>query len=97
MSDNDLTRIRAYCDWYEELGDVLWWRSPVSEAPYVGSPLDLGATWSMDVYNGRGEIISERSDHRFQVGAWPFTDADIPHLWWTPLPDGKLIEDQIPL
>lgn len=27
-------------DWHEGLGDVLWWRFPVDEAPYVRSPLD---------------------------------------------------------
>ena len=27
-------------DWSEEDGPVLWWRFPVSEPPYVGTPLD---------------------------------------------------------
>ncbi len=26
--------------WHESEGDVLWWRFPVDEPPYVGSPLD---------------------------------------------------------
>lgn len=26
-------------DWHEEHGDVLWWRFPVIEPPYLGSPL----------------------------------------------------------
>lgn len=26
--------------WHEEDGPVLWWRFPVKEPPYVGSPLD---------------------------------------------------------
>jgi hypothetical protein len=25
--------------WHEDLGDVLWWKFPIVEAPYVGSPL----------------------------------------------------------
>lgn len=25
--------------WHEDMGDVLWWRFPVEEAPWVGSPL----------------------------------------------------------
>jgi hypothetical protein len=25
--------------WHENIGEVLWWRFPVTEAPYVGSPL----------------------------------------------------------
>lgn len=30
-------------EWGEDYGDVLWWKSPIEEAPYVGSPLD--ANW----------------------------------------------------
>lgn len=26
--------------WTEDVGDCLWWRFPVEEPPYVGSPLD---------------------------------------------------------
>lgn len=26
--------------WNEDDGDVLWWKFPIEEAPYVGSPLD---------------------------------------------------------
>ena len=25
-------------DWHEEVGVVLWWRFPVEEPPYCGSP-----------------------------------------------------------
>jgi hypothetical protein len=31
---------RRLDDWYEDLGDVLWWKFPIQEAPWVGSPLD---------------------------------------------------------
>jgi hypothetical protein len=27
-------------DWREDTGEVLWWRFPISEAPYVGTPGD---------------------------------------------------------
>lgn len=27
-------------EWSEEDGDVLWWKFPVEEPPYVGTPLD---------------------------------------------------------
>lgn len=27
-------------EWHEDYGDVLWWKIPISEAPYCGSPLD---------------------------------------------------------
>lgn len=26
--------------WHEELGDCLWWKFPITEPPYCGSPLD---------------------------------------------------------
>lgn len=31
---------RPIGDWTEEDGAVLWWRFPIEEPPYVGSPLD---------------------------------------------------------
>lgn len=27
-------------EWHEDCGDVLWWKFPIEEPPYVGSPLD---------------------------------------------------------
>lgn len=27
-------------EWNEDFGDVLWWKFPIEESPYVGSPLD---------------------------------------------------------
>jgi hypothetical protein len=27
-------------EWHEDYGDCLWWRFPIEEPPYVGSPLD---------------------------------------------------------
>jgi hypothetical protein len=29
---------RPLADWHEDVGDVLWWRFPIEEAPYVGHP-----------------------------------------------------------
>lgn len=26
-------------EWHEDCGDVLWWKFPIEEPPYVGSPL----------------------------------------------------------
>lgn len=34
-----LTTMRPKRDWHEDYGDVLWWTTPVTEAPYCGSPL----------------------------------------------------------
>lgn len=27
-------------DWHEEIGSVIWWKLPVDEPPWVGTPLD---------------------------------------------------------
>lgn len=35
-----LRMARFRIEWDEEDGDVLWWKFPVTEPPYVGSPLD---------------------------------------------------------
>lgn len=35
------TEARPLKEWHEDIGDVLWWKFPVEEPPYVGSPLDL--------------------------------------------------------
>ena len=26
-------------EWHDDLGDVIWWRLPIEEPPYIGSPL----------------------------------------------------------
>jgi hypothetical protein len=31
---------RPLSQWHEDIGTVLWWKLPVVEPPYVGSPLD---------------------------------------------------------
>ena len=31
---------RPISEWHEDIGDCLWWRFPIEEPPYVGSPLD---------------------------------------------------------
>lgn len=89
----DLYRIRPFCDWHEDHGDVLWWRIPISEAPYVGSPLDLGRQMVMQVCVGR----EFHQSAEFTTGGWPFDESDNRNLWWTPLPDARRIEDQVPL
>ena len=32
--------VRPLEEWSEAYGDVLWWKFPIEEPPYVGSPLD---------------------------------------------------------
>ena len=35
-----LKQPRPLDEWNEDYGDVLWWKFPIEEPPYVGSPLD---------------------------------------------------------
>ena len=32
--------VRPLEEWWGAYGDVLWWKFPIEEPPYVGSPLD---------------------------------------------------------
>jgi hypothetical protein len=43
-----LTTLRPASEWRDDDGDVLWWRLPVEEPPYVGSPMEYG--WRDDYY-----------------------------------------------
>ena len=43
-----LTTLRSASEWRDDDGDVLWWRLPVEEPPYVGSPMECG--WFEDFY-----------------------------------------------
>ena len=40
---DDAPVARPFAEWHEDHGSVLWWKFPVEEPPYVGSPLD--ADW----------------------------------------------------
>ena len=70
---------RPISEWHEDIGPVLWWSFPITEPPYVGSPLDLGRTI-------RVEATVSYGAHRrmqFEVGGWPgyrthWTPLDIP-------------------
>jgi hypothetical protein len=35
-------------EWHEDTGNVIWWRVPVEEPPWVGTPLD--SDWTDDYY-----------------------------------------------
>ncbi len=35
-------RARPLSEWHEDDGPVLWWKFPVDEAPYVGTPIEAG-------------------------------------------------------
>jgi len=77
-----MSRLRKAFTWSEDDGDVLWWRFPITEAPYVGTPLDLGFNVSARLYNQFGEEIGVTGHN---VGGWPFDDADMANLYWQPI------------
>ena len=64
--------------WNEYVGAVLWWKFPVDEPPYVGTPFDLGHTVELHTRDrGDGPRIAARTT----IGGWPGY-----HTHWTPLP-----------
>lgn len=72
---------RPFAEWHEDHGNVLWWRLPVSEPPYCGTPLDLGRGFRVTFEIGVEDAVEMTGN----TGGWPFTEEDEPHLWWTPL------------
>lgn len=74
-------KLRQASEWHEDHGTVLWWRFPICEPPYVGTPLDLGFTVSARLYDQFGDEIGMT---HADVGGWPFGD-DLdkqPELFW---------------
>jgi hypothetical protein len=63
---------RPLSEWHEDMGAVLWWRFPIVEPPYCGTPNDLGYTVEAHTVAGLAS--------RFMVGGWPGY-----HTHWTPL------------
>jgi hypothetical protein len=40
LEHDELHTARPLDEWHEDEGLMLWWRFPIDEPPYVGSPLD---------------------------------------------------------
>ena len=70
-------RANPLSDWHEDIGPVLWWRFPVQEPPYVGTPWDAGRAVEVTI---RDSV----RDYKYieNIGGWPGY-----HTHWTPLPD----------
>ncbi len=62
-------------EWTEEDGDVLWWKFPIEEAPYSGSPNDCGRTCLITL-----NLVGEEHAHPVNIGGWPGY-----HTHWTPI------------
>lgn len=74
-------KARPLSEWCEDHGDVLWWEFPITGAPYVGSPLDLGYEVVSETTVAT-VIGQETKSVRFWVCGWPGY-----HTHWTPLPE----------
>jgi len=70
-------RARTLAEWHEDHGPVLWWRFPIEEPPYVGTPLDRGHTVELHTQDSPTPRIATRTS----IGGWPGY-----HTHWTPLP-----------
>jgi hypothetical protein len=68
---------RPINEYHEDMGDVLWWKFPINEPPYVGSPNDLGQTVEVTIKAARVDKIM-----RIKIGGWSGY-----HTHWTPLPE----------
>ena len=69
---------RPLSEWHEDIGPVLWWRFPVVEPPYVGTPLDRGRMVSVQIAGADEPFLRAT----LEVGGWLGV-----HTHWTPLPD----------
>jgi hypothetical protein len=78
---------RPIDEYDESMGSVLWWKFPIDEPPYVGSPNDLGfevlidITASMHTYPDKQVGNETRNQFSRLVGGWPGY-----HTHFTPLP-----------
>lgn len=73
-----LTTPRPISEYHEEMGDVLWWRFPIEEPPYLGSPSHCGFTVeTVFRQNFEKDVV-----HRHQVGGWPGY-----HTHFSPIPE----------
>jgi hypothetical protein len=67
-------------EYHEDMGPVLWWKFPLEEAPYCGTPLDTGfvVEVSVAIFDG-GKKMTQ------MVGGWPgyhthFTPIEMPDV-----------------
>lgn len=76
-----MTTLRPASEYHEDMGPVLWWKLPITEPPYVGSPNDLGyeAVGTLDMSASDGTKITATA--RGDIGGWPGY-----HTHFSPLP-----------
>lgn len=77
---------RPIAEYHEDMGAVLWWKFPIEEPPYVGSPRDCGfevliMTTAHTLAHGEHEPYKGENQQRINVGGWPGY-----HTHFTPIP-----------
>lgn len=78
-------------EYHEDMGDVLWWKFPIEEPPYVGSPLDCGFEVLVDmtasIHTYPNKRVGKETHNQFSrmVGGWPGY-----HTHFTPIPMPKV-------
>lgn len=64
LRDHDDARVpRGRDSWHEDHGDVLWWTDPITEPPYVGTPLDDDFPEYVTHWTPLPEAFIERGEH----------------------------------
>lgn len=82
---------RPIAEYHEDMGPVLWWKFPIEEAPYVGSPNDCGRTIGVSVSVGTavGWPVAREGENaqmtHYDIGGWPGY-----HTHFTPIPVPKV-------
>ena len=71
-------QLRPIDEYHEDMGSVLWWKFPITEPPYVGSPLDCGFVVEAELRTHHNSSAT-----KLLVGGWPgyhthFTPIQIP-------------------
>lgn len=77
-------------EWCEDDGPVLWWKLPVDEPPYCGTPNDTGQAVEVVTRYYQGEQVVEKMARTF-VGGWPgyhthWTRFELPIEEWAQKP-----------
>jgi hypothetical protein len=68
--------LRPLAEWHEDVGPVLLWALPITEPPYVGTPLDLGRAIEVTIRDAVRDY--KYTEH---IGGWPGY-----HTHWSPIP-----------
>lgn len=72
---NKYVLARPIEEWHEDIGDCLWWRFPIEEPPYCGSPLDHDwAEYGYDNYYTHFTeivipVLKESEETEFDLGS----------------------------